>query len=404
MIENINKNKIRLLLKSCWIMLFVYWLFVIITNNYINMICTNIQFIKITNYIENNFILNIIVSFLMYYANWLFIVYSILREKLTYKWYIISPIIIILFAIKFIFQNIQIINFIDYLMIIPLMFILKKKWYRAIIGVSVALILSLISSAIKNVFILKVNPNELDLVLTCIYSIDIYIMCGIYYLHELLRKENEHGIQTSIFQKCKSLENCFSSFSKRISNTFNFVSSKSNLSKKDIFFYYCSFIFFIITYCSIIIIASFFGKVIEATISIIFFHIFRKTDKKTFHAESSDFECWLTSVISFSIVSILELDLKNSLLSCICMAYLLSTVMYYIKDYLEYRITKNNLSLINEETLDGLCVKYNLSDIARKRLKLRYIDKLKMKEIAQIECVEQDSIEEYFRTLKKRLK
>lgn len=166
-----------------------------------------------------------------------------------------------------------------------------------------------------------------------------------------------------------------------------------------------------LAYLAVFILAYIFNKPYEMFIYIITYTFVRNEFTKAVHGKdfTSSYAkgivyCRIITIVVQTISIIFLININISRYVNVLIGILLGIVNFFAKDYLEYHIVKNNLWLMNEETLDGLCVKYNLSDTARKRLKLRYIDKLKMKEIAQIECVEQDSIEEYFRILKKRLK
>ena len=86
-----RKNDFEKLILSCWIMLFAIWIYVAISGNYLTIIVENPTIIKICDFIDNNFILNNLVRFIMYYLNWIFVVYAILRERLfKYKPILIS--------------------------------------------------------------------------------------------------------------------------------------------------------------------------------------------------------------------------------------------------------------------------------------------------------------------------
>lgn len=85
-------------------------------------------------------------------------------------------------------------------------------------------------------------------------------------------------------------------------------------------------------------------------------------------------------------------------------AYVVSTVAYFVQDYIDYRKSTNELKSLTPETLDGICIKYNISDVMKQRLKLRYIDKLSIKEIANIEKVEEQTIKMSINRVKKRLR
>ena len=363
-------KKINLLIKSCWFVLFTFWLLVIISGKYINIVCDNENFINFCNIIDSNVVLDLIVRYVMYYLEWIIVIHAILKEKLfKYKPILISVFVSILWIIKTIFDDVEILNYVDFLMIIPLIVFKPKKWYRPIIGMILILVFTLVSATIKQISIPVELKNNLPTCVVTLYSIDIYIMATIYYLKSLEKGDNDNGQSLNIFQIKKEMENrirnWFNSFGIGRNSNGNSVSNECDLIKDKFFFYYCSTIFFIITYGSIFIISYFFKRVIETTISVIFFHIFRRKDNKTFHA-SNDLLCWLVSVISFTIVNILQLPLNQSILMCVCLAYILTIVMFYIKDYIDLGLIRFQLSKknIKDFTLDELKkINYDMNDI-----------------------------------------
>lgn len=100
--------------------------------------------------------------------------------------------------------------------------------------------------------------------------------------------------------------------------------------------------------------------VIEAAISMIAFHIFRHYDEKTFHASTS-IKCWCVSVISFVILLILSLPLKQSVFVSLILSYLLTKVMYYIQEFIDMKLRDKNVKIlkpIEEYTIEDLKSKY----------------------------------------------
>ena len=343
-------KKYKALITTCWILLFSVWLFTIITGKYIPIWCENEKFMAVCSFIDNHVYIKIILKCIMYYLNWIFIYYCLLGKKLLhYKPIIISLIIILFWTIKEIFGKYQFINYIDFMHIIPLAILLKKNWYFSFLGVGVTFLFALISSMIKGVSITNVNPNDLPTLIVTIFSIDVYIMCIIYYLH-YRKGEQQNGCLVSVFQikqkmenfKC-SIRNWFSS-SNRI---YRSIRNWRSIIVKDFYFFYCSTIFFIITYGTILIFALLFDRPIEISVCVLFFHIFRKFDKKTYHA-SNDLMCWLTSFISFGVITLLTLPLTQSILACICMSYILSKIMFLIRDYIDIKIDKKNIENLQQ--------------------------------------------------------
>ena len=343
-------KKYKALITSCWVMLFACWLFTIITSKYISIWCENEKFIEVCSFIDNNIVIKIILKCIMYYLNWIFIYYTLLKKKLlSYKPILISLIIISFWGIKQFFGNYDFINYIDFAHIIPLSILLKRQWYNSFIGVIATFLFTLISSLIKGVAITNINPNDLPTLIVVIYSFDVYIMCILYYLH-YRKGDDGNGCVVSFLQikqkmesiKC-SISNWFSS-SNPICRT---IRNWRSIRAKDFYFFYCSVIFFIITYGTILIFALLFNRPIEISICVIFFHIFRTFDKKTYHA-SNDLMCWMVSCISFSVITLLSLPLAQSILACICMSYILTKIMFLIRDYIDIKTDKKNIENLRQ--------------------------------------------------------
>lgn len=164
-----NSSKFYLLIKSCWFMLFLVWLITIISNKYIVITCQNEKFIEICSFIDNNVYLTLILKFAMYYLEWILIIYAILKERLfKYKPIIISILIICFWIIKVLFSNIIIINYIDFIMIIPLIIFKPKQWLRTIFRLIITFIFTFISSIIKSVCFTEINPNNLPSIVVII--------------------------------------------------------------------------------------------------------------------------------------------------------------------------------------------------------------------------------------------
>ena len=104
---------------------------------------------------------------------------------------------------------------------------------------------------------------------------------------------------------------------------------------------------------SILIIGYFLNRMIEVSITIVCFHIFRPYDEKTFHAETT-IKCFFISITSFILTMKISLPIGQTILSQILLAYILTKVMYYAQDYLDNKILikhyekKLNLLSINK--------------------------------------------------------
>lgn len=163
------------------------------------------------------------------------------------------------------------------------------------------------------------------------------------------------------------------------------------------------FSLYAIFFISVYLLGFILGKELELTLILISYFSLRYTFVKTWHAKTT-MKCITTSIIVFWIAESFVLPTEISILCSVVFGFLITYGLYILQDYLELKnppITLNNLT---EERLELLVKKYNLTELAKNRLKMRYIDKMSCRKIAEIENVELRTIEEHFRWLRKRLK
>lgn len=371
----IRKNDFEKLIISCWMMLFAIWGYVAISGNYFEIVVANPTIIKICDFIDNNFILNNLVRFIMYYLNWIFVVYAILRERLfKYKPILISLSIFAVWLVKTIFINIEIFNYTDAIMFIALAIVCKRKWYRSLIGAVLTFIFAFVSSFIKQVFIPNVDFSTFPILIALCLYIDIYLMSFIYYLHIIYRKENEHGKFLYLVQIKQKVENYFSS----IGNSFISIFRRNRnvtIIRSKAYELYCGVIFTLLTYLSLLIIGIIFDRWIEMTVSAVFFHIFRGKDEETYHAKT-DLICWCVSVFSFCVIMRLTLPIYISYIVSILLSFILCMIMrfvYFVRKLVDkFKITKQKdkrntiIELVGkdnltEEYIENLCSQYGLT-------------------------------------------
>lgn len=357
LIKAINIEKMKLLIRSCWAILFIFWIISLISGEHIVITCNNSKINEICAYIDSNVILLNCVKFIMYSAQCLLVYYAILQKPIFKENSIIIILtIIIIWILKTIFVKYSFASFLDLLCIIPLSIILKKKWYRSVVGSFMGIIFSIISSSIKSISITTVDLSTIPTVVTIIFSLDYYLLSFIYYLYNLKEASvNEQLVM--VFQKRKKVENInyyFSNFISFMRNSFSCCAS--NLKSKEWWKRsYCLIIFGIITYGIIFSIAIFLGKELESLIIVLSFHLFRKKDTKTFHA-SNDVMCFTISIITFSIINELSLNVQQSLFLSLCLSYLLTTTLYFAKDFIELKTIRP--TFIENMTLEELKSKY----------------------------------------------
>lgn len=371
----IRKNDFEKLILSCWMMLFAIWGYVAISGNYFEIVVANPTIIKICDFIDNNFILNNLVRFIMYYLNWIFVVYAILRERLfKYKPILISLSIFAVWLVKTIFINIEIFNYTDAIMFIALAIVCKRKWYRSLIGAVLTFIFAFVSSFIKQVFIPNVDFSTFPILIALCLYIDIYLMSFIYYLHIIYRKENEHGKFLYLVQIKQKVENYFSSIGNSFISIFRRNRNVTSIRSKA-YELYCGVIFTLLTYLSLLIIGIIFDRWIEMTVSAVFFHIFRGKDEETYHAKT-DLICWCVSVFSFCVIMRLTLPIYISYIVSILLSFILCMIMrfvYFVRKLVDkFKITKQKdkrntiIELvgkdnITEEYIENLCSQYGLT-------------------------------------------
>ena len=371
----IRKNDFEKLILSCWMMLFAIWIYVAISGNYLTIIVENPTIIKICDFIDNNFILNNLVRFIMYYLNWIFVVYAILRERLfKYKPILISLSIFAVWLVKTIFINIEIFNYTDAVMFIALAIVCKRKWYRSLIGAVLTFVFAFVSSFIKQVFIPNVDFSTFPILIALCLYIDIYLMSFIYYLHIIYRKENEHGKFLYLVQIKQKVENYFSSIGNSFISIFRRNRSVASIRSKA-YELYCGVIFTLLTYLSLLIIGIIFDRWIEMTVSAVFFHIFRGKDEETYHAKT-DLKCWCVSMLSFIVIMKLTLPIYISYIVSILLSFILCMIMrfvYFVRKLVDkFKITKQKdkrntiIELVGkdnltEEYIENLCSQYGLT-------------------------------------------
>lgn len=361
-----DNKKLRALIRACWFVLITIWLICFISGEKLNIIIQNEKLIEIGNFIDSNIILRYGWSLITYYFNMLLIVYAIVSKKIwSFKPIKISLCILLVWSLKLMLNTNILSSFIDFGYILLIIIISREHWLVSIIDMIKAFIFSLICMLIKNYN--NIYTGNLPSVVLTTMMIDYYILFFINYLYA--RKEGNRNVKLGrILWKNKDLENRKWHFSDIISSCRNNYRSFISCLKTDGWKIYCSIIFFIITYGSILIVGYFLNRIIEATIAVICFHIFRKYDKKTYHADTS-IRCWLVSFISFGVLTKLTTPITHSIFVTIMLSYLLTKIMYYTQELIEHlqdnKITKDLVRLENmsKEQLKEMFSEYSTNDI-----------------------------------------
>lgn len=198
-----NNTKVRLLIRIiivCWASLFLALLVKTCGANSFIIIGNSARFEKLCKFIDNNIILNSVLTILVCYINFSFYYLAILRQFFfnKYQRLIVIGMVVISTVLRALISNVYIDITLDSLnfLIIPflLVFCLKKpikqlKENKYVLRVFVALMLNFVFQFIS----LKVRNMQLKIFdnntfVSLILSIDLTIMLMLYYLYENINK------------------------------------------------------------------------------------------------------------------------------------------------------------------------------------------------------------------------
>lgn len=329
-----NHKKLSLSIKLCWLLLIIFWLICFISGEKLNVIIHSEKLIAFGEFIDKYDVLRYSVAFILYYFNMIIIIYTILKKKIFSSNALpISLFIVLIWVLKFIFIEYDFSSYFDFSYIIFAIILDRRKWLRSIYMMILVFIFSLLTMGIKQYN--NILVENLPTIVVSVMMIDYYIIFVVYYLYSR-KEENQDENMGCILQFTKKVEDykrCIGNFISGCRSNYRSFISYLKTNKWQI---YCSIIFCIITFGSILIIGYFLNRMIEAAISIICFHLFRHYDSKTYHASTS-IKCFIVSTISFSIISKTSLPIHQSLFCAIFLAYILTKIMYYTKDYIDYK-------------------------------------------------------------------
>ena len=185
---------------------------------------------------------------------------------------------------------------------------------------------------------------------------------------------------------------------------------KNNLNKKLLAFKIKNILITLLNLSLIFLIAYLFNRWFEMLVFTLTYNIIRCEFTKAVHG--NDFTtshnkairlCRLiTFIVQFiSIIFLMTINLSKYL--NIFLACVLGIINFILKYYIE-REFSFELKLRNEKDLKKLCNDFKISQNAYNRLYMRYIQKLSISEIADIECVDELSITQSIRRSRKKIK
>ena len=195
---NNPSKSLHQLIIMCWITVICYSIIKIFFPTCFEIVCESESFIKFGELADNSFLLKVIIGLCSsYLCYWLY--YGALLSKF---WLSKRETIIFLCALvpltilKVWNANLGLISDIALLFIIPIIFMKQNKvkiFPNILIAFALNLGFQVLSAFTKNLSI-SYLPDNNGTAIALIYSIDVYLMLGLYYLYTNLRrikKENE---------------------------------------------------------------------------------------------------------------------------------------------------------------------------------------------------------------------
>lgn len=113
----------------------------------------------------------------------------------------------------------------------------------------------------------------------------------------------------------------------------------------------------LLTLAAVLLIAYFNDKIIETSITVVLFYIYRSLFDKQYHS-SSVYLCSAISIIVFTIVIHLEVNISISILSSVVITFILTLLSYYLRDYLDNKLLiktyESKLNKLNVRCIENL--------------------------------------------------
>lgn len=153
-------------------------------------------------------------------------------------------------------------------------------------------------------------------------------------------------------------------------------------------------------------------RFLQMLMFILFFEIIQNCFSKRFHSDTLFGDEPIKAVRYCKLITLfvemfyllvlckeLTITIYGNIAIIFIIAFLNSLLQYYAERVIIKRSKLNDI-----KALKVLCKEANLSEIATKRLEMKYIEKKTYSEIAKIECVEEESIKQSIRRSRRKLK
>lgn len=159
----------------------------------------------------------------------------------------------------------------------------------------------------------------------------------------------------------------------------------------------------------VLIVAYLFDVLLEMSLFIIYYYLIKGLFTKQFHADTISktasqavFMCFTITFLTQLIFIFLLVSFNLSFYFNIYLGILLGLFSYVLQDYLEKTLI--NASILKDKAkLLEACKNANLTNLATNRMILKYIDGLKVREIAYLENVEEITILQSIRRSRRKL-
>lgn len=169
------------------------------------------------------------------------------------------------------------------------------------------------------------------------------------------------------------------------------------------------FIEYLIYCITILIIAYFFERFFQMLMFILLFNVVQNSFLKRFHSDTlieSPIKalkwCRIITIVVEIVYLIFCKELDITLYNNLLIIFFIATSNALLQFFLErVAITKETLKDYN--TLNTLCKEANLTEQATKRMIMKYVENKKYSEIADIECVDEESIKSSIRRSRRKL-
>lgn len=192
-----SKRALKTAIIISWIVLAVCFIIKLFGGKWFDIATNNATFSKVCAFVDNHLWLQDVIAFFTSLLSTMLINLSVLQRKFfTVKQFIVLlaiDIIAFVFVILGDFVQSNIFNIIGFIVsILPMCIcpmILSKKVLRSILAYALYVVFQALSVVVKGLAITKVNTDSTLVAL--IFSIDVYIMLVLYYLHANLRKDKK---------------------------------------------------------------------------------------------------------------------------------------------------------------------------------------------------------------------